>query len=98
MSDHRNDGWNLWAKNLIAAAMADERKVLLESVADAIGRAIAVERQREFQARAQLEIAITDLQTLVAGLEKSIAELLAEGRAQTIAAVELPAVTAAVKH
>jgi hypothetical protein len=72
MSEHRDAGWNLWGRNLIAAAMADERKVLLESVADAIGRAIAAERQREFQARAKLEIAITDLETRVSEMAKSI--------------------------
>jgi hypothetical protein len=75
MSEHRDNGWNLWANNLIAAALREHSAAMADSIGRAVAKAMAAERQREFDARAKLEIDITELQTRVSEVAKSIAAM-----------------------
>lgn len=84
--DTRFDGWNLWAKSLIGAAIAEERKAM----ADCIGKIIAEERARPRAEHVELTIEIAAVQAEIAMLKAVIAELkagrpaVAEGAAEVV--------------
>lgn len=66
----RLDGWTLWARSMIASALAEERKAFAET----LGKIIAEERARVHAEHVKTVIEIASLGAEIAALRRLIAE------------------------